>query len=264
VIVLDDADVERVLAVVAHPDDAEFWAAGTIAHWTDAGAEVTYCVLTDGENGSDDPGIPRQQIPAVRREEQRKAAGLLGDVCFLGLGEGMIDPASWELHECLVRVIRQVRPQRVLTWSPERNWARFRSCHPDHLGCGEATLRAIYPDAGNRLALPALFEDEGLDGWTVSEAWLLNSPRVNRYVDITGAFPRKTAAVAAHHSQVARRADLAGDLRARAARVAAEGGLAEDRLAEAFQVVTTGLHEPGRGPARQPAAGPPGTRVPAR
>jgi len=238
---LDEA-VERVLVIIAHPDDAEFWAAGTIAQWTDAGVGLTYCVLTDGKNGSHDPDIPREQIPVVRREEQRKAAEQLkvSDVQFLGLDEGLIDPASRELHEQLVRMIRQVRPQRVLTWSPERNWARFRSCHPDHLAAGEATLRAIYPDAGNRLALRSLYEDEGLDGWTVGEAWLLNSPRVNRYVDITGTFTRKTAAVAAHHSQVGHRRDLAGELRARAAAIAAEGALPEGRLAEAFQVVTTG------------------------
>jgi len=242
VTLLDEADVERVLVVIAHPDDAEFWAAGTIAQWTDAGVGLTYCVLTDGENGSHDPDLPEDQIPGVRREEQRKAAELLevGDVRFLGLDEGLIDPASRELHEYLVRIIRQVRPQRVMTWSPERNWARFRSCHPDHLAAGEATLRAVYPDAGNRLALRSLYEDEGLDGWTVAEAWLLNSPHVNRYVDITGTFARKRAAVAAHHSQVGDRRDLAVDLRARAAAVAAEGTLPEGRLAEAFQVVATG------------------------
>ena len=239
---LDEASVERVLAVIAHPDDAEFWAAGTIAQWTDAGVGLTYCVLTDGENGSHDPGIARDRIPAIRRGEQRKAAGLLkvGEVHFMGLDEGLIDPASRQLHEQLVRIIRQVRPQRILTWSPERNWARFRSCHPDHLAAGEATLRAIYPDAGNRLALRSLYEQEGLDGWTTGEAWLFNSPRVNRYVDITDTFPRKTAAVAAHHSQVGNRRDLAGDLRARAAATAAEGSLREGRLAEAFQVVATG------------------------
>jgi LmbE family N-acetylglucosaminyl deacetylase len=242
VTLLVEAPVERVLVVIAHPDDAEFWAAGAIAHWADAGTIVTYCVLTDGENGSHDPDVPREQIPAARREEQRKAAELLNvsSVHFLGLGEGGIDPASRELHEQLVRMIRHVRPQRIVTWSPERNWARFRSCHPDHLATGEAALRAVYPDAGNRLALPSLYEREGLDGWTVTQAWLLNSPHANRYVDITDTFPRKTAAVAAHHSQVGNRDDLAGDLRARAAAIAVDGGLAPGRLAEAFQVVVTG------------------------
>jgi LmbE family N-acetylglucosaminyl deacetylase len=239
---LDETRVERVLVVIAHPDDAEFWAAGTIAQWTDAGVDLTYCVLTDGQNGSVSPDILREQIPALRREEQRKSAELLnvGQVFFIGLDEGVIDPADRTLHEQLVRMIRQVRPQRVVTWSPERNWARFRSCHPDHLAAGEATLRAIYPDAGNRLALRSLYENEGLDGWTVQEAWLLNSPGANRYVDITGTFGRKVAAVAAHRSQVADGRDLAGDLRARASAVAAEGALQEGQLAEAFQVVITG------------------------
>lgn len=239
---LTGARVERVLFVIAHPDDAEFWAAGTIAQWTDADVAVTYYVLTDGENGSRDLGIPADQIPSVRRAEQEKAAELLGvsGVRFAGLGEGQIDPGSRELHEQLVRVIRQVRPQLVVTWSPERNWARFRSCHPDHLAAGEATLRAIYPDAGNRLALRSLYENEGLDGWTVAEAWLLNSPDVNRYVDITDGFARKAAAVAAHRSQIGNRRDLAGELRARAGAIAAEGSLPGGRLAEAFQVVKTG------------------------
>jgi LmbE family N-acetylglucosaminyl deacetylase len=92
------------------------------------------------------------------------------------------------LHEDLVRVIRQVRPQRVLTWSPEWNWPRFRSCHPAHLATGAAVLAAIYPDASNPFALTHLKEDEGLDAWTAGEAWLLNSPQreINHYVDITG------------------------------------------------------------------------------
>jgi LmbE family N-acetylglucosaminyl deacetylase len=44
-----DQEPERVLVAVAHPDDAEFWAGGTIAGWNDAGVEVTYCVLTHGD-----------------------------------------------------------------------------------------------------------------------------------------------------------------------------------------------------------------------
>jgi LmbE family N-acetylglucosaminyl deacetylase len=235
-------DAERVLVVIAHPDDAEFWAGGTIARWTRAGTEVTYCVLTDGENGGFDPELPREQIPVIRRGEQDRAAELLqvAGVRFLGLNEGIIDPADRVLHEELVRVVRRVRPQRIVTWSPERNWERFRSCHPDHLGTGEATLRAIYPDAGNRFAFRSLYEIEGLDAWTVREAWLFNSPRANHYTDITEVFDRKVAAVSAHKSQVGDRENLAGSLRQRAAAVAAAGGFPQGRLAEAFQVVITG------------------------
>jgi len=147
--------VERVLVVVAHPDDSEFWVGGAIAQWTDAGIEVTYCVLSDGEAGGFDPTIPRVQIPQIRRAEQIEAAALLGvrDVRFFGLDEGGFRQDSRELRLDLVRVIRQVRPQRVVTWSPEWNWQRFRSCHPDHLATGATVLAAIYPDAGNQFAL---------------------------------------------------------------------------------------------------------------
>ena len=239
-----DPAVDRVLVIVAHPDDAEFWAGGTIALWADAGNEVTYCVLSDGEGGGFDPAVPRSEVPQIRRAEQVEAAALLGvkDVRFLGLGEGGFRQGDRELHLELVRVIRQVRPQRVVTWSPEWNWQRFRSCHPDHLATGTAVLTAIYPDAGNQFALPRLREQEDLDAWTVPEVWLINSParEVNHYVDITEAFDRKVAAVRAHASQIKDPDTLADRLRQRIAPNTAAAGLREGRLAEAFQVVITG------------------------
>ena len=241
---LPDPDVERVLVIVAHPDDAEFWAGGTIAGWTDAGIQVTYFVLTDGDAGGFDPDVPRGEIPRIRRAEQQEAAALLGvqEVRFLGLAEGGVTNAGRDLHEDLVRVIRQVRPQRVLTWSPEWNWQRFRSCHPAHLATGAAVLTAIYPDASNPFALTHLRQDEGLEGWTVREAWLINSPgrEINLFVDITETFARKVAAVRAHVSQVQDPGTLAERLRERIFGNTAAAGLPAGRLAEAFQVVVTG------------------------
>ncbi len=237
-------NLERVLVVVAHPDDAEFWAAGTIAGWTDAGVEVTYCVLTDGDAGGFDPSLPRDEIPRIRQAEQQKAAASLGvrNVQFLSLAEGDLRLNSGDLHVELVRVIRRVRPQVVVTWSPEWNWQRFRSCHPDHLATGAAVLAAIYPDAGNSFALTWLRDNEELGAWTVRQAWLLNSPlrEVNHYVDITETFDRKVAAVRAHESQVKDPDALADRLRARIADNTAAAGLPEGRLAEAFQIVVTG------------------------
>ena len=242
-VVLAGRDVARVLVVVAHPDDAEFWAGGTIACWTGAGVAVTYLVLTDGDQGGWDPGVPRAAIPGIRRAEQEQAARVLGvrEVRFLGLREGGIHPGSPWLGRELVRAIRQVRPQRVLTWSPEWNWQRFRSCHPDHRATGEAVLRAVYPAAGNPFAYPELAA-EGLPPWTVAEAWLLNSPQPDHYVDVTGTFQRTLAAVGAHRSQVGHRtgAELARMLRQRLAANAEAAGLPAGRLAEAFQLVATG------------------------
>lgn len=237
---LTEHKLERALVIVAHPDDVEFWAGGTIAHWTDAGV-VTYCVLTDGETGGYDTSIPREDMPHIRRAEQKKAATSLGvkDVRFLGLAEGELRPGDLQLRRELVRLIRQVRPQRVITWSPEWNWQRFRSCHPDHRATGEIALNAIYPDADNQFAHLSL-GDEGFEAWTVREAWLLNSPHVNHYVDITDVFERKIAAVRLHQSQVGNRQNLAAELRERIAANTAAAQLPADRLAEGFQVVVTG------------------------
>lgn len=131
---LAEHEVERVLVIVAHPDDAEFWAGGIIARWVNAGVAVTYCVLTDGETGGYDASIPREDMPHIRRAEQQKAAAALGvqDIRFFGLAEGELRPSDINLRRELVALIRAVRPERIITWSPEWNWQRFRSCHPDH------------------------------------------------------------------------------------------------------------------------------------
>jgi LmbE family N-acetylglucosaminyl deacetylase len=100
-------------------------------------------------------------------------------------------------------------------------------------------LRAIYPDAGNSFALPFLLEEESLAPWAVSEAWLINSPSPDHYVDITDTFDRKVAAVNAHQSQVGNRNDLADELRKRIMANTRAAGFSEGRLAESFQVVTT-------------------------
>src|SRR5262249_33102423 len=141
------------------------------------------------------------------------------EVRFLESAEGSLLDAPRELHEDLVRVIRQVRPQRVVTWSPEWNWQRFRSCHPDHLATGTAVLKAIYPAGSNPCAMTHLQQDEGLEPWTVQEAWLINSPQreINHYVDITDTFDRKVAAVRAHTSQIKDPDPLADRLRHRIA-----------------------------------------------
>jgi LmbE family N-acetylglucosaminyl deacetylase len=237
--VLADQEVTSALVIVAHPDDAEFWAGGTIALWSDAGCEVTYLLLTDGDAGGFDRCLPRSQLPSIRRQEQRDAAAILGsdDVRFLGKPEGSLSETA-ALQPELVRVIRQVRPQRVLTWSPEWNWSRFRtSCHPDHRATGELALTAIYPSAGNRFAYPELLENEGLEPWNVSEIWMINGPEPNHYVDITDTFGRKIAALCAHASQIADPDALVDRMRERMAPNTAAAGLPDGRYAEAFQVV---------------------------
>jgi LmbE family N-acetylglucosaminyl deacetylase len=170
VIVVLVREVERALIVVAHPDDVDFWAGGTVASWTSAGVAVAYLVLTDGDSGGFDPRIPRSAIPDIRRDEQEAAASELGvdDVRFLGYPDGRLAP-SYGLRRDITRVIRQVRPERVLTWTPEWSWRRFHRNHPDHRAVGEAVLSAVFPDARNPFAHPELHNEEGLEPWVVEE-----------------------------------------------------------------------------------------------
>jgi LmbE family N-acetylglucosaminyl deacetylase len=238
--VLDDAEVARVLSITAHPDDVDFGAAGTIARWTEAGIEVVYCVVTDGDAGGFDEDFPRAEMPALRRAEQVAAAKCVGvhDVRFLGYPDGRVE-ATLQLRRDLARVIRQVRPDRVMCPSPERNYARAGISHPDHRAVGSAALDAVYPDARNPFAFPELREDEALAAWTVREVWIAGGQAPNHYVDVTETFPRKVAALRAHESQTGHRDDLSELLRTRLARTAQQAGLPEGRLAEGFQVLDT-------------------------
>jgi LmbE family N-acetylglucosaminyl deacetylase len=193
--------IERVLVVVAHPDDVDFGAAGTVATWTDAGLDVTYCVCTDGQAGGFDPTTPRTEIAKIRREEQTNAAKIVGvtDLRFLGGMDGELE-ATRELVRDITAVIRDVRPHRVLMPSPERDWGRIGRSHPDHLAAGEAAIRAIYPAARNPFAFPELLE-QGLQPWTVPQTWVTAHREVNQYIDVTDTFDRKLAAILAHVSQ---------------------------------------------------------------
>ena len=237
---LDDAEVQRVLVINAHPDDVDFSAAGTIALWTDAGIEVSYCIVTDGDAGGHDESLPRAEVPPLRRAEQTAAAKQVGvhDLRFLGYPDGQVE-ATLALRRDLARVIRQVRPDRLVCPSPERNYARLPANHPDHRAVGSAALDAVYPDARNPFAFPELRAEEGLEPWTVREVWLPSAPAPNNYVDITASFGRKLAALRAHHSQTGQMEGLEELLRGWNSRVAAQAGLPDGSLAEAFQVIGT-------------------------
>ncbi|MDO5682238.1 MAG: PIG-L deacetylase family protein [Propionibacteriaceae bacterium] len=226
----------RALVVVAHPDDADFGAGGTLAGLTDLGWEVTALYCTRGEQGGFDASL-HEQMPQIREREQRAAGAVLGisDVRFLdGYRDGWLQP-TYDLQRDIVRVIRQVRPDLMLIQNAERNYERIFASHPDHLACGEATIRAIYPAAENQFAWPELITDEGLEPFTVPEFWVMGHREGTHTVDITGSIDRKVNALLQHQSQVAHRGDELGQMvRTRAAELAAIHGLPEGHFAEDF------------------------------
>lgn len=236
---LSDDDVERVLVVVAHPDDIDFGTAGSVAVWTDRGIEVHYCLVTDGDAGGSDPTISRVEMAEIRRDEQTAAAKIVGvtDLHFLGFPDGRVE-ANLDLRHAITRVIREVRPQRVVAMSPERNFDRIFASHPDHLATGEATLSAVYPDSRNPFAFPDLV-DNGYEPWTVDEVLMTIHGEPDRFVDITGVFDRKLAALLCHESQHADPARMEPLLRDWGSATAAAAGFPEGRIAEAFRAIDT-------------------------
>lgn len=234
-----DPAPRRALLVAAHPDDLDFGAAGTVATWTAEGAEVTYCIVTDGAAGAADPSVDPVTLAATRQQEQRAAAGEVGveDVVYLGYPDGELEPVR-ELRRELARLIRKVRPDVVVCPSPERNYLRIRASHPDHLAAGEATLRAVFPDSRNPFAFPELLA-EGWQPFEVPEVWLMAAPEPNRPVDITHVFDKKLAALRCHRSQITNPAELAKALTEVGRSMAERFGLPRHHLAEVFQVVDT-------------------------
>jgi LmbE family N-acetylglucosaminyl deacetylase len=235
----DLSSVDRVLVVTAHPDDVDFGAAGSVATWTEAGVEVTYCIVTDGDAGGFDPDVPRDQIGGIRRAEQTAAASMVGvsDLIFLGYPDGRLEPTI-ELRRDISRVIRQVRPNRVVTQSPERNYQRIYASHPDHLAAAEATLSAVYPDARNPYAHPELAA-AGFDAWAVEEIWMMAGTKPDRFVDTTDVLDRKVKALLSHVSQMTNPDGTETMIRGWGEMQGKAAGLDEGRTAEVFQRVDT-------------------------
>ena len=236
-----DSEIDRILVVTAHPDDLDFGAGGTIAQWSAKGIAVSYCICTNGEQGGVDPGVTREEMKQIRRREQTAAGVVLGvsDIHFLDYRDGTLAPTI-ELRKDIVRVIRQVRPQRMLIQSSVRNLDRLGASHPDHLAAGEAAIQAIYPDCGNPFAFEELWHEEHLEPWSIKEAWVMMAEGNDHHVDITNTFDQKMKALAAHASQVAHVEELETRIRDWGTKNGVSAGLTEGRMAETFKIVSLG------------------------
>ena len=197
------------MVVMAHPDDAEFGSAGTVARWVKEGWEVYYVIVADGAGGGPDDATEvgpdqRRAWAEIRKHEQLAAAKILGvkEVIFLNYPDGMVTP-SLELRRDLVRCYRRYKPLRLICQSPERNWfpqmflGRY---HPDHLAAGQAALAAVYPGSQNPWDFPELLA-EGLMPHKVLEVYITGSPNPNYPVDISETVDLKIEALKAHTTQ---------------------------------------------------------------
>jgi len=195
-------ELRRAMVVAAHPDDADFGAAGTAHLLAQAGWEVRYVVVTDGSKGSDDPSHTPAQLVTMRAQEQRDAAQLLGvqSVGFLGFTDGEL-VRDLVLLEAVVREIREFQPFAVYTHDPEPVIIRNGFVnHSDHRATGLATVDAVYPAARDRLNFPQHLE-QGLAPHKVRELFLWGANESNFEVDITDVLETKIASLVAHDSQ---------------------------------------------------------------
>lgn len=232
-------EIERALVVTAHPDDVDFSAAGTVATMTDAGVEVSYCIVTDGDAGGFDREMARHDVAMLRRKEQTDAANLVGvtQLFFLGYGDGRLQ-VTLQLRADISAVIRRVRPRVVIAQSPERILDRVYASHPDHLAAGEATLCAVYPDARNPFAFPELFKEE-IEPWAVDEVWVQGGGNGTHSIDVTAAADRKIAALMSHISQHTDPQRTAAMVREWMTNTAKQYDLPDGASAETFRVVDT-------------------------
>lgn len=192
-----------VLVIVAHADDIEFGCAGSIARWIQEGAEVTYCIVTDNGSGSNDPTVSRTDLIKTRREEQLAAAQQLGvkEVRFLDYPDGILQP-TLELRRDLTRVIREIKPYRVIAQDPSTYFVEdYYINHPDHRAAGEAAVYAVFPSAETRPIFPELLT-EGLEPHHVTELYLTLTLKPNCTEDITATMDLKIAALKHHKSQI--------------------------------------------------------------
>ncbi len=187
-----------ILVISAHPDDAEFGAAGTVARWAQEGKSAVYVVCTSGEKGTTDLELKPDDLSAIREKEQRAAADVLGvrETVFLRHPDQGLEDTP-EFRKEIVRVIRKYRPHTVVTSDPYRRYI----WHRDHRIIGQVTLDAVYPFARDHLAYPDLLE-EGLNPHKVRELYFWGADNPNLQVDITHTFEQKIKALRCHESQV--------------------------------------------------------------
>jgi LmbE family N-acetylglucosaminyl deacetylase len=186
------------MVVTPHPDDAEYGVAGTVARWTKEGKRVIYIVCTNGDKGTNNPSVKPEELAEIRKKEQQAAADILGvsEVIFLGLADQSLEDTP-QFRKQIVRLIRQYRPQIIVTADPYRRYI----WHRDHRIVGQVVLDAVFPYARDHLAYPDLI-DEGLQPHKVREMLFCASEDINFRSDITETFDLKVAALRCHDSQM--------------------------------------------------------------
>lgn len=230
---------QKILVLLAHPDDPEFFCGATLAGWAAAGHEIVYWLITCGDKGTADRSLSSEDLCAMRQREQRAAAGVLGvrSVNFLGYPDGYLAP-DLDLRRDLTRIIRKEQPQVVVTCDPKTLYVGDnRLNHPDHRAAGQAALDAIYPAARDHLNFVELWQQEKLEPHIVREVWISGTLEPNVVVDVTELWETKICALQEHKSQIGDPQKFSERMRSR---LAPDATLEHPRYEEVFRKIILG------------------------
>lgn len=196
---------QKILVILAHPDDPEFFMGATLKRWALLGHEIHYCLLTTGQKGSQDAQISAAALSQIRISEQQEAARKLGvrSVQFLDYIDGEVVP-DLEMRKKLIRIMRQIRPEVVVSSDPLNYFpaGSNRVNHPDHRAAGQVVLDALFPGAGNPRFFPELISEEGLQPVGIREFWFSIPSEANLVIDVSAYYQMKLDAIVCHHSQI--------------------------------------------------------------
>lgn len=213
----DWGETQKILIILAHPDDPEFFCGATTARWVRAGHHVSYCVLTCGDKGTKDLTIGQNELCSIRQMEQLSAAKVLGveEVKFLNYPDGYLTP-DINLRRDITRVIRTARPDVLVTCDPQTLFTGNGGLnHPDHRAAGQATLDAVFPAARDHLNFIELWKDEKLEPHIVREVWVCGTLQPDITLDVTETWEIKIRALFEHKSQIGEPEKLADRMRNR-------------------------------------------------
>mgnify|MGYP000966338142 FL=1 len=228
---------QKILVILAHPDDPEFFCGASLAKWARAGHEVTYLLLTCGDKGfnpTTQADMTTEKLCALRHVEQRNAANVIGAkaVHFLDVEDGYLITNLY-LRRDIVREIRRHKPDILVTCDPQTLFAQYGLNHPDHRACGPVVLDAVFPAAGSKVFFPVLL-DEGFEPHMPKEVWCSLTLQPNTILDVTDTWDVKLKALFEHTTQIQEPDKLAERMKSRRAEDSTEEN---PRYEEKFRVV---------------------------
>ena len=196
----------NILAIYAHPDDAEFFASGSLSKWASEGHEIYAICCTNGNMGTHDNKLSSEELASIRQKELSSAMKVIGGHEPIGFWfpDGYLRKYRQELKEKLSYWIRKLKPNRIITFDP---WQQYE-IHPDHMEAG-----LITSEVATFTAFPLFFPDQISDELSphqTQELWYMvpTSRKVNRIVDITNTFDKKVKSLLCHRSQLPLLSDI--------------------------------------------------------